>query len=320
MARLAVLTDRLPDDPSWKGAYTWEIIRALSESQHEVVVFTPEDPERIAFTHPRLTVARPAPNWNAERLPRWAQALIQLRPEVIHTFALKPSTLWPALSVWPYLEALCKVLPGVVRVSTMFEPEDFKSAAAWHAGAQRWTVFSQAHAAAARRVYAGPVEVAPFESLNLSRVSDPDPADLGAEIAPPEHGSVLVPAPISEWRDPRLGLYRLADHLQARPGLNAWINGGWGELSLNERRAGWQSLQPVAARVRLLEAQTLAGFVTRAATAGSLWLESLPLDSWRFLMSAQIGQQLGKERIGESRLPLGPASSTANFLSRIYLS
>jgi hypothetical protein len=86
LARLAVFTDRLPNDPSWKGAYTWEIIRGLAESQHEVLVFTTHDPEQIPLTHPRLTVARPAPAFTVDSLPRWSQRVITLPPEFIQKF------------------------------------------------------------------------------------------------------------------------------------------------------------------------------------------------------------------------------------------
>jgi hypothetical protein len=311
MARLAVLTDRLPDDPSWKGAYAWEIIRGLAESQHEVVVFTTEDPERVPVTHPRLTVARPAPSWSVDRMPRWAQALLNYRPEVIHTFALKESSLWPRLTVWPYLDALCKVLPGVKRVSTMFEPEDFAFGAPWHAGASSWTVFSSEHAASAKLLYPGRVEVAPLDDLDWP-TSEDDEFE--------ERGYTFVPAPVSEWSHRQHGLTALVTHLHENPAATVWINGGWGEMSLSERRQGWQSLGDVSSRVRLIEAQPLQGFVTRARLAGKIWLAGLPEDSWRYLMSAQIGRQFGKELLGSRPGAILPAGSTANFLSRIYLS
>jgi hypothetical protein len=313
MARLAVLTDRLPDDPSWKGAYIWEIIRGLAESQHEVAVFTTEDPERISMTHPRLTVARPAPAWSVDRMARWAQALLNYRPEVIHTFALKESTLWPRLTVWPYLDVLCKVLPGTKRISTMFETEDFAPAATWHSGSSHWTVFSPEQAAAARLVFNGKVEVAPIDDLMWPACEEDQAFD--------ERGFLLVGAPVSEWRERTETLKQIAAQLRAEPALHVWINGGWGDLSLSERKQGWQALMDVSSRVRLIEMQGLRGFFARAQAAGKIWTEGLPQDSWRRLITLRIAKQLGKEPVGASRESAVLASgSTTNFLSRIYLS
>ncbi len=66
MARVLVFTDRTPDDDDWKGAFAWGLIRALAESQHQVLVLTTAEPELIGVSHPRLTVGRPAPNWGAQ--------------------------------------------------------------------------------------------------------------------------------------------------------------------------------------------------------------------------------------------------------------
>ena len=46
------------------------MIRALAESQHQVLVLTTLDPATIDVAHPRLTIARPAPSWRADNLPR----------------------------------------------------------------------------------------------------------------------------------------------------------------------------------------------------------------------------------------------------------
>ena len=119
MSRVLVFSDRLPTDPSWKGACTWEIIRALAEAHHEVTVFTTQSPELIPITHPRLTVARPASSFGVDKMGRWAQALLALRPEVIHTFALQKSNTWPSLSVWPYLDALSHASRSASGVNTV---------------------------------------------------------------------------------------------------------------------------------------------------------------------------------------------------------
>lgn len=310
MARLAVFTDRLPDDPSWKGAYTWEIIRTLCESQHEVAVFTTENPDLITLTHSRLTVGRPAPAFTADKLPKWAQAVLAYRPEVIHTFALRKTAVWPSLTIWPYLDAVCKVLPNLKRISTMFDREDFTVAPAWHMGADSWTVFSGELESEARRLFQGRVDVVPLDEAGL-----PDTPE-GFE----ERGFLFVPAPVSEWRDRGHGLAQLADFLVRNPDVYAHINGGWGDLSLSERRRGWSALMNVAKRVKLIEPQPLDRFLGRLRAASHVWIESLPADSWRYILTVQAARSLGKELIGFVNSPTLPAGSTANSFSRLYLS
>lgn len=312
MARLAVLTDRLPSDPSWKGAYTWEIIRQLCETQHEVAVFTTQDPDLIPLTHSRLTVARPASSFSAEKLPKWAQALLVYRPEVVQTFPLDQSSRWPSLSVWPYLDAFCKVMPGLKRVSTMFDREDFATGLAthpWHQGADSWTVFSAPLESEARHVFQGRIDAVPLDEITWA----------DEEFESEDRGYMFVPAPVSEWRHRNHGLALLADYLIRHSGTTAVINGGWGDLSLSERRKGWSALVPVASRVRLLEAQPLNRFAARARSASRVWVEALAPDTWRYLLSVRIAESLGKELIGAHTMPALPAGSTANFLSRIYL-
>jgi hypothetical protein len=270
-------------------------------------VFTTEDPEKISVVHPRLTVARPAPSWGVERLPRFAQALIQFRPEVIHTFALKPTRLWPKLTLWPYLEALCQVLPGVRRVSTFFDAEDF-TALDWHRAADRWTVFSTAASEIARAHFAGPIEHVPVDEVLATESS----AHEG------ERGFLFVPAPVSEWPEPEVQLLRLAETLHRNPEMKAWINGGWGDWGTSQRRQGWQRLSSVRERVRLIEAQSLSGLVERTRACSALWMESMRPESWRALLTSRLAQQFGRELIG-GEAPVLRAGSTANSLSRLYL-
>ena len=313
MARLAILIDRLPEDPSWKGAYLWQVVRALADSQHDVTVFTTEDPERVGITHARLTVARPASHFGVDKMGRWTQALLTLRPHIIHTFALNPTPRWPTLSVWPYLDSVCRLLPEVRRVSTFFDRSDLRPRSPewkWHLGSHAWTVFSPTLAATASTLFSGPIDIAPVEDL----------AETPHQVASAIDPYLFVAAPVSEWRDRESGLSLLTEFLSKHKDLVAHINGGWGELSLNERRRGWQSLNSVSTRVRLLAPQSLASFAEKVAGASRLWLEGVAADSWRYQVSTQMAQALGKELIGAREAGLGLANgSTANFLSRLYL-
>jgi hypothetical protein len=120
---LAVIVDRPPDDPEWKGAIAWNIILSLAESQHEVLALTTCDLSEIEISHPRLNMARPAPSFSLRHLPKWLRAIFQFQPEVIHTFALKlqgPR----ALTVWPLLESGLSVMPRVRRFSTALSDSD----------------------------------------------------------------------------------------------------------------------------------------------------------------------------------------------------
>lgn len=317
MARVTVLTDRLPDDRSWKGPCGWEIIRSLAESQHDVTVYTTENPECINVTHPRLNIARPAKSWSVDKLPKWTQAILVSQPEILHTFALKPSSMWQAASVWPYLDAFCKVLPNLYRVSTMFERHDFSipsPSAPWHMGSQVWTVFSSGDDSEAHQFFQGRVDLVPLDRFNWDFESTDDPfAGESRETTQ----ALLVPAAVSEWNDRARALARLADFLLQNSEVTAHINGGWGDLSLRERREGWEILMPVADRVRLLQAQSLSRFTDELKKASVIWTEGLSHDTWRVLLVSHLARAMGKETIGPSPHVLAEGS-TANFLSRLY--
>lgn len=310
MARIAALTDRLPDDTDWKGAFIWRLILALAESQHEVLVLTTEDPAKIPIIHPCLTIARPLEQWRADQLPKLAQVLFQFRPEILHTFALRPQRLWSPFTVWPYLHATVSAFPFVRRYSTLLDADDFDpqdSARSWHQGAHALTVFTAEHAAMAKTL---------FPKVTVERA--PLDFELPDAIPALNHDSdyMLIPSPISDWATPETGLAELARELARNPDLQARIVGGWGDSLASERRRGWETLAAVSGQVQMLESLHLPEFLRLAAGAQSLWLKALKDGSWRNLLARQIAQTLGKEVRGPGleNLP----GSTANFISRLY--
>lgn len=306
MAKLAVLTDRSPADLDWKGAYIWKAILSLAESQHEVLVLTPLDPGEIPFTHSRLTVIQPATNWRLNHLAKWLMALLQFRPEVIHTFAPDKNAQWSLLSIWPYLNSAVSLLPDVKRVCTLFETSDFDSKppfGTWIRGAQSWTVFTQAQADLARQIFKGEVTLAPLDSEPAS--TEPDPERF-----------LIVPAPVDQWRSPVVDLFMLADYLQIHPDTRVEIVGGWGRMSSRHRREGWEILQSVSTRIKMRDPLTLESFRERAAASSGMWLRALNPDDWTYYQSVQIAVSFGKPIFGvKPQLNVG---STANFLSRLY--
>lgn len=310
MARLVALTDRRPDDTDWKGAFIWRLILALAESQHEVLVLTSENPESLPFTHPRLTVARPIEKWSADHLPKLAQAMVQFRPEILHTFALRPNRLWSPLTVWPYMNAVAGAFPQVRRYSTLLDEEDFDpqdSANKWHRGAHAITVFTAAHAKKAKEIFpTTTIERAPLE-LDLPDVI-PAPEDVSDYI--------LVPTPVSQWAVPESDLLELARELARNPERQVKILGGWGDCLTSERRQGWEILSAVAGQVQMLESPHLPAFVQLASAARTVWLRGLKPDSWRTLLARHIAETLGKEVAGPRVENL--RGSTANFISRLY--
>lgn len=308
MARVLVFTDRTPDDDDWKGAFAWGLIRALAESQHQVLVLTTAEPELIRITHPRLTIGRPAPNWGAQHLPKFVQGLIMFRPDVIHTFALKKSRLPSALTIWPYLHGACQVFPRLKRFSGFFEENDLSekdSSLLWHKGSQSGVVFTTPQQRALNERFNLRADVLPVE-LELT-------SEFGRNVS---ETALLVPAPVSDWKNAEHDLKKLAEFLIASPSVHAKIVGGWGALPLSERRSGWQHLLPVGERVKMLESMSFEDFLKEAKEADSLWLECLPADSWRHVIAAFVGEGLG--RILHGHRPLLQQGSTANFLNRLY--
>lgn len=280
MARVAVILDRSPQDPEWKGAFAWDIVLALAESQHEVLALTPLDPASIEVAHPRLTVVRPAPGFELLHFAKWLRALLQFRPEILHTFALSPPR---ALNIWPLVEPALKAMPHIRRYSTALGEEDF-------------TPFETVRP---------PLEFSPVQSARAVT-----PAEGTAS------GDLIVPAPVDAWERPQVGLLMLADFLMNSPAVNAFIIGGWGGCTLSERREGWSHLSEVAARVHMLEPLNWRQFVQRLTSAKGLWLKALKANSWTALASAHVAAPLGLPVWGES--PHLHSGSSANFLSRLY--
>ncbi len=309
MARVLVLTDRHPLDPDCKGAVAWNLILSLSESQHQVLVLTTQDPETIPITHPRLTIARPANSWHARHLPKFLQGILFFQPEVIHTFSLKPSRLWQGLTLWPYLHAACRILPGVRRFSTIFESTDLPAGEpswSWHLGSARTVVFSPEHKRALEGQLKNGAEVSPLEIEASTEYED--------EERPARY--VLVPAPVSEWQNPQRDLLLLARHLTENPGLHAHVAGGWGDWPASSRRIAWSKMMPIADRLHMLDPLNLTQLMREARRSEGLWCNPLVKDSWADLLAAQIAVGLNLNVHGGR--PALAHGSTANFLSRLF--
>jgi hypothetical protein len=308
MAKVLVLTDRGPNDFEWKGAFAWNLIRSLAESQHEVLVLTTEDTAEISLTHPRLTIARPASSWGVHYLPKFLQAIFLFQPEVICTVTPQAPKRWSGLSIWPYLHSACTVMQKIKRFNVIFESQDLdenRSAHMWHGGAKACVVFSSEHRRNLRTKISCPIEVSPFE-LDL----------LTEESESPQNKYIFIPAPISEWRNPPQNLQALRNFLAQNADLHAQINGGWGDWPAHERRTAWQILMPVADRLHMLEPMTLAQMINKSRNAESLWLESLKPDSWRDVVSRFVAETFNKT--GPGSRPALQKGSTANFLSRLF--
>lgn len=311
MARLLALTDRGPDDLDWKGPLTWQIILALAETQHEVLALTTFDAESVEFSHPRLKIARPAQNWSVVHMPAIAQTVIGFNPDVIHTFGLRANPRWPVTTVWPFLTTMCKVLPRVKRVCTLFDERDClpdDSAKEWVEESNQFTVFCESHREMVEQRFERPTELVPFELPTAFR-----PIDRFLT----EHA--VIPAPVSEWEDADRGMQLLAEFLHRHPLAQVTITGGWGSRSASQRKHGWLLLGKCAAQVHLTAPLQLHDFLSLIDAADSIWLESLRRDSWKFLVSVKLGVQLNKDVHLSTPLtsPL-KEGSMANAISRLY--
>ena len=295
MARVAVLIDRAPEDPDWKGGAAWALINAMAESQHDVQVFTPLDLEKLTPPHPRVALARPAGTFHVKTLLSWARALAQYQPNVLHTFAPAEQTAWARLSAWPYLDSLAPALSRTARVATVFEPADLspaRPAAGWLRGHARLTAFGPGF----ETHYAGAVDVlAPGDVMPL-----PSGADATGD-------EILIPAPVTEWADVPRALSALAHHLAQDPARRARVVGGWGEgVPLAERRRAWTFLSDFGARVRLGPALSLAEYAREQRAAPGVWTDALTAGSWRRIVTEHLDPD--RPRSGEA----------INALSRIY--
>ena len=307
MTRLLILTDRAPDDADWKGALVWRIILSLCESQHEVLVACTQEFSDYPVSHPRLNIVRPVKSWRVDQLPKLAKLLLSYQPQVIHTFALQDK-FWPALSLWPYFTSFCAAIPGIKRFSTIFDSNDYgKSTFNWHQQATKLTVFSQGHSTELDLEFDREIEIVPLD------------LDHEITVESSDESIALIPSPVSQWKNPEDNLRHVCNLLQRHPEKTLRIIGGWGEWEPSRRREGWKILEPVVARVELTEPMNYHAFVDELRRAGSVWLEPIRRNSWKYLLCTRLSQQLGKDLLISS--PLGfelQSGSTANCLSRLY--
>lgn len=286
MARLLTFADRGPLDVEWKGAVVWKTILSLAETHHEVLALTTLPLETVeSISHPRLTIASPAPDFAITRVARWMRAFLQFQPEIVHTFGLRAP---PRFSCWPVLAQAVSAFPRLQHYSTVFSDSDF----------------------------------APFE--RVSAPFDPEDfnaRDIGSNEAAVEFDNCsrnfyIVPAPVSEWQKPLVDLLMLADFLENNPAINVCVVGGWGSFDLRERKQGWNLLGPLSARVQMLPDLRFEDFVALTRKSRGLWLRSVPYRSWRALVASHVADALSLPIIGTvAQLHSG---SAANFLSRLY--
>ena len=308
MARVLVLTDRTPSDPEWKGAFIWRTILSLAECHHEVLVATPVLSDLIPFTHPRLNIIRPVTSWRIDQLPKLIKAIFSFRPDIIHTFALTSSRLWPSLSVWPFLS----MIPAKKRITTLFETEDGREDSAvfdWYKNSGRITVFGDHQRNALGRIFSRAMDSIPLDfevpanEDSLMRDSD----------------TLLIPAAVDQWTDVRAGFSQVAEWLHLHPDGRAHVLGGWRKFPVTARKEIWRNLGSLGAQIDLSEEAGLEVFLTELRRSNSLCLTPLHKDSWKFTLSSQLGRQLGKPVItSRSEGPELVAGSTANSLSRLY--
>jgi hypothetical protein len=306
MSKVLVLTDRHPEDTDWKGAFAWQLILDLAQSQHEVLAITTIDPLSLEISHPRLTIAHPCSDWRADRIGRIMRTVLTFQPDVVHSFAFHPSRLWPSLTVWPYLSSTLALIKGCKRYSVLFESSDLAESdpsLAWFRGSQKNLVFSGAQVSSLS------------QRLNIS--ASVLPMEFEARIAPEPAPVILIPAPISDLRDGESALRDLTRMLTADNRLSATFVGGWGDWPASRRREGWQLVMSVADRVRMVPPLTWRDFLKQALEAQALWLEYLPEDSWRRLVALGLANSAGLNVLG-SQAQSGERASSANYLSRLY--
>src|SRR6185437_13844749 len=144
-----------------------------------------------------------------------------------------------ALSLWPYLNAFCKA-GRMPRIASLFEPleaAEGRPEHSWLQDSTKLTLFSERQRCALPKEWTGKSEILPLEfGLNL---------DPGADL--------LIPAAVSEWRNPEDHLRKLRELLVREPSRLARILGGWGTWKDSRRRAGWRILSGVDDRVSLHE-------------------------------------------------------------------
>jgi hypothetical protein len=321
MARLAFFTEVLPGAAGGDHEITdfsYDLMVSLADQQHDVRVFsTYREGESLPPSHPRLQIIRPFRKWSWLEIPRLVPILLEFQPEILHFIQ-------PRKEAFSGLTNATSALPGLA--SAIGRPRIVVSlydVRASELQRNRLLLLSADTVVVANKQQADEVEAwfddqsrasklpkASIEIVSLPAQTPPDEFEvLPALERLPAKDLIFVPGDLDEQKDRDALAMTLNELLSAIPASGVIFGGGWGRLTLSERRAFMRQFEDRGngARILLTGPLSAAGELSCLEVSRIVLLAGLPDSS--LSLARHIRYALLKQRplvLNEDQCRLDP--------------
>lgn len=254
MARVAFFAERLPPDADPIATFSFELMRALAEQQHDVRVFsTFREGAEMPPSHPRLEILRPFRKWSWLELPRLIPLVLEFQPQIIHIIQPRAEAIAGFTNAMSALPSLAP-LAGRASVITSFydlHEKNVQSHRMLFSTSDLVTVTNEPQRDLVSNFTAKfkrqPItEILPVPGFTLSsettalvtddEIIQADPAENIRSFLDQHQELIFVPGDIDLHRAPETLFETLATLLEAFPKTGILFGGGWGSIRSLKRR------------------------------------------------------------------------------------
>lgn len=262
MARVAFFTEKLPPAGDPIAAFSYELMRALAEQQHEVRIFsTYREDETLPSPHPRLEILRPFRKWSWLELPRLLPVLLDFRPQIFHFIQPRAEALEGFTNAMSAIPGLAPVMGNPIVITSLFDVREssLMSQKLLLQASDLVTVTNRPQKESVETFVAQlgrqkrlpeisilPVpgfgspetaasEASAFDNLLEEQIVS-DPAENLRDFISAHQRIIFVPGDLDLHRHPSALFTVLVRVLEDFPGTALLLGGGWGDLRTLKRR------------------------------------------------------------------------------------
>jgi glycosyltransferase involved in cell wall biosynthesis len=314
MARIAFFSEKLPtesDAQNWAQdvrdpitAFSFGLITSLADQQHEVRVFsTYREGETPPAQHPRLQIIRPFRNWGWLEIPRLIPILLEFQPEIVHIVQPRAESLRGLTNALTALPAMAPVMGKPRFVLSLYDvsPQALNRNKTLLSFTDVIIVTNRHQADEITRWYNGEktplIEIVPLptgETNEATNEIEPLPALDALEARCKK--IVLVPGDLTNQRDPVKLVKILNETLSQIPELGVVFAGGWGNLSVLERRTLMREFEDRGHGARVLLTGPLSASQEQACLAAAQVVFLAALEQSSLALARWIRQSLQAAR------------------------
>lgn len=261
MSRIAFFTESLPPAGDPIARFSFDLIKALADQQHEVRVFSTYHPgQSLPLTHSRIEIVRPFRNWGWTEIPKSLPVLVEFQPDVLHFVQPRAEALGGWTNAMAALPVLAPLLGRAAVVTSFydFNEETLKKHKQLLVTSDVVTVSNRPqldllehffHDLRPKKRPAFGVVSVPSTPLRLD--ADDSPTESLKEFVTNYPKSIFLPGDIDEHRD-REELFRLLSEILnggGREDVGLILGGGWGNIPLKERHQLMNSFGDAGSRL-----------------------------------------------------------------------